>query len=75
MPRWHFARALIQKTAAGVKLGLVTPSTEGVLHPSLPAPSRSADAWRGSRSLAACRRRWIPHPLHVAGFFLYKDDH
>lgn len=75
LPRWHFAHALIQKTAAGVKLGLVTPSDEGVLHPSLPSQSRSTDAWRGSRRLAACRRcRWIPHPLYVASFFLYKVD-
>lgn len=38
LPRWHFAHALIQKTAAGGKLGLVAPSEEGVLY-SIPCIS------------------------------------
>jgi len=70
-PAWHFAHAVIPKAAAGVKPGLVTPGDEGVLHPSLPSQSRGADAWRGLRSLAACRRcRWIPQPLCVLVSFL-----
>lgn len=57
------------------KAGLGDTQRRGGERPSLPSRSRSADARRGWRRLAACRRcRWIPHPLCVASFFPYKDD-
>lgn len=72
MPRWHFARAVIHRTTAGVKLGLVTPSDEGAPRPPLPSQSRGADAqWGGG--LAAAPLQMDPS-ASLCGSFLYKDD-